>query len=109
MLYSISLDCKYSIHVHVYSRTTCGQKIKYLSIYLSFLCVDFIADVCIKATTDRTRAGNERAGAMVITMCLYSGHSSHCSNFAARAFIALPLSVCGGLYMTCNVLIMASS
>ena len=34
-LYSISRDCKYSYHVYVYSRTTCGQEIKYLSIYLS--------------------------------------------------------------------------
>ena len=33
MLYFISRDCKYSIHVYVYSRTTCGQEIKYLSIY----------------------------------------------------------------------------
>ena len=36
-LYSISRDCKYSYHVYVYSRTTCGQEIKYLSIYLSIL------------------------------------------------------------------------
>ena len=39
MLYSISRDCKYSNHLYVYSRTTCGQEIKYLSIYLSCLLI----------------------------------------------------------------------
>ena len=40
MLYSISRDYEYSIHVvvncllYVYSGTTCGQEIKYLFIYL---------------------------------------------------------------------------
>ena len=32
-LYLISCDCKYSIQIYVYSRTTCGQEETYLFIF----------------------------------------------------------------------------